>query len=313
VLTGGEFLSHKFKPSLKEILSDLYDLYVYIDGIFVKGEDAKISVWDHGFLYGDGVFEGIRAYDGMIFKLDNHIDRLFDSMKAIGIENFPLSKDELKKAVIETLRKNSLRDAHIRIIVTRGTGRPGLDPRRSVRPSVIIMTYPFPPWLGVKPLRVLTASIRRKSPYSIDAKIKSLNYLDNVLAKLQAVSAGFDEALMLSLDGCVAEGTGENIFIVKGEKLYTPPPIAALHGITRATVMELANKMGFETIEKNLTLQEIYTADEIFLTGSGAEIVPVKEIDGRKIGTKAPGPITHKIIETYKKYVRTKYTTPIYE
>ena len=306
------YSSEKFIPDLKGVLGDLYDLYVYIDGKFLRGEDAKISVFDHGLLYGDGVFEGIRAYDGAVFKLDEHIDRLHDSAKAIGIDKIPLTKQELKEALLETLRRNRLQNAHIRVIITRGAGKPGLDPRRSVRPSVIVSAYPFPPLLGEKPVRLITASIRRKS-YSIDAKIKSLNYLDNVLAKLQAAAVGVDDAIMLDVDGSVGEGTGENLFVIKNEKIFTPSTLAALHGITRATVMQLAQKLGYEVCEKTVTIQELWTADEVLLSGTGAEITPVAEIDGRKIGKEAPGPITQKIRDAYKAYVKKEHRTPIYK
>jgi branched-chain amino acid aminotransferase len=298
--------------SLKEMLKDLYDQYVYIDGKFVKGEEAKISVWDHAFLYGDGVFEGIRAYDGKVFALDEHLNRLFESAKALNIV-IPISKEELGQAILETLRKNKLKDAHIRPIVTRGVGRPGMDPKRAVRASVVVLAYPFPPYAGEKPLRMIISSIRRKSPYAVDSKIKSLNYLDNILAKQQATAASVDEAVMMDVNGCVAEGTGENIFVVKNGKLYTPTTVAALDGITRRIVMELASKFGVEVQEKSITYQELYVADEVFLTGTGAEIVAVKEIDGRIIGNGEPGPLTEKITQEYKQYVRTTKVTPIYE
>jgi len=304
-----ELFAEKFQPSLKECVGALYDRYVYIDGRFVKGEEAKISVWDHGLLYGDGVFEGIRAYDGKVFKLDEHIERLLHSAKALKI-TVPLTKEELKRVVLETLRINGLKDAHVRIIVTRGPGIPGLDPKRAARPSVIVTAYPYPPLLGRKPIRLKTASIRRKSPHSIDARIKCLNYLDSILAKLEAVAAGADDAVMLDVNGFVAEASAANIFVVKGSTIYTPPPIAALHGITRATVMEIARELGYRVEEKNLTLYDLYTADEVFLTGTATEIAPVEEIDGRKI-PKAPGPITQQIINAYQKHVREKSITPI--
>jgi branched-chain amino acid aminotransferase len=297
--------------SLKERLKDLYDQYVYIDGEFVKGEEAKISVFDHGFLYGDGVFEGIRAYDGNVFALDEHLDRLYESAKALSIA-VPIGKKELGQAILETLRKNKLKNAHIRPIVTRGVGRPGMDPKRAVRPSVIIMAYPFPPYAGEKPLRTIISSIRRKSPYSVDSKIKSLNYLDNILAKLQATAANVDEAIMMDMNGFVAEGTGENLFVVKNGKMYTPYPVAALEGVTRRIVMELASKLGIEVYERNLTYQELYVADEVFLTGTAAEIVAVKEIDGRTIGNGEPGPITETMIKEYKQYVRINKLTPVH-
>ena len=304
-------MSEEFHPDLKGILKDLYELYVYIDGKLVRGEDAKISMFDHGFLYGDGVFEGIRAYDGAIFKLDEHIDRLYDSAKAIGID-VPLTKEALKKAILETVRKNNLQNCHIRPIITRGAGRPNLDPRMSVRPSVIVMAYPFPPSLGEKPLRLMTSSLRRKS-YSIDAKIKCLNYLDNILARLQAVTAGFDDAIMLDIDSSVAEGTGENVFFVKNERICTPLTTAALQGITRATVIELSRKLGYEVCERTVTIQEIWTADEAFYAGTGVEIASIAQIDGRNIGKNTPGSITKKIMSAYREYVRKEHRTPIWK
>jgi branched-chain amino acid aminotransferase len=308
-----EFLSEKFQPSLRTILGELFNLYVYIDGRFLKGEEAKVPVWEHAFLYGDGVFEGIRAYQDQIFKLDEHIDRLYDSAKGIGIENVPLSKDEMKQAIRETLKRNRLQDAHVRAIITRGSGQAGLDPKRCVRPSVVIMAYPFPPFLGEKPIRMITASVRRKSPHSVDAKIKSLNYLDNILAKLQAIVAGVDDAVMLDTNGCVAEATAENIFTVKAEKICTPIPTAALHGITRATILELARGLGYDVCERVITPQDLYAADEVFLTGTGTEIASVVKIDGRRIGLKAPGPITKRIQESYRDHVRREHGTPIHE
>lgn len=302
----------KFQPSLKEVVKELHDLYVYIDGRFVKGDEAKVSVWDHAFLYGDGVFEGIREYDGRIFKLDEHIDRLFDSAKGIGIR-VPLTKEEVKKVVVETVRRNGLRDAHIRPIVARGVGAPGLDPNRCPRASLIVMAYPFPPILGEKPVKLLTSSVKRKSPHSVDSKIKSLNYLDNILAKMQSSAVGCDDAIMLDVNGLVAEGTGENIFFVKNGVIYTPTTVAALHGITRATIMEIAADLGYKTVEKDITIQELYSADEVFLTGTGAEVTAVGEIDGRRIGSEAPGVITKKIREEYFNYVRSRYVTSVYK
>ncbi len=302
----------KFREGLKELIGDKYDLWVYIDGEFLKGDDAKIPVFNHGLFYGDGVFEGIRAYDGKVFKLDEHLDRLYASMKGISMIDLPITREELKEATLETLRRNNLKEAHIRIIVSRGPGPGGLNPFKCKRPSVYIMSYPFPGILGAEPVSLITSSIRRKSPHSVDAKIKSLNYLDNVLAKIQAIVAGVDDALMLDVRGFVAECTGENIFVVKENKVMTPFTHAALEGITRATIMDMAKEFGYEVYEKDTTIQELYSADEVFLCGSGAEIVPVGEIDGREIGIKQPGPVTEKIRKAYFELVKTKHITPIY-
>jgi len=295
-----ELFADRFQPSLAEIVNEFYgDLYVYIDGKFLKGAEARIPVYDHGLLYGDAVFEGIRVYDGKAFKLDEHLDRLYDSAKGLMI-SVPLTKDEIKQVIEKLLELNQLREAHARPIVTRGSGRTGINPDRATRPSVIVMAYPMQPLLGHKPVRLMISSIRRKSPYSIDGRIKSVNYVDSILAKLQATAAGADDAIMLDLSGFVAEVTTENIFVVRDERIFTPEITAALHGITRNTVMSEARRLGYEVVEKNLTYQELYTADEVFLTGTAAEIVPVGEIDGRVIGTGEVGPVTGRLMEAYR-------------
>jgi branched-chain amino acid aminotransferase len=275
--------------------------YVYIDGVFVPREEAKISVWDHGLLYGDGVFEAIRVYDWNIFKLKEHTDRLFESAKAIMI-NIPLSKDELISKVVELVRKNNLRYGYIRIIVTRGVGPMGVDPRNCKKPTIIIMTERREPIWGERPIVVITSSIRRIPPECIDPKIKSLNYLNNILAKIEAINAGADEAVMLNIQGYVSEASTENIFIVKSSVLYTPPLEAGiLRGITRETVMEIAKDLNIPVFERNLTLHDLYTADEVFLVGTAAELAPVVKIDGRIINDGKPGPIFRRIYEEYKK------------
>lgn len=304
--------SEKLDVDLRESMEDFYELYAYVNGEFVKGNDAKISVWDYGLMYGDGVFEGIRCYNAGIFKLDDHIDRLYCSAKAIGIVDIPLTKEEMKTAVVETVKKNSLRDAHIRIIVTRGPGKPGINPKRPKKRTIIITAYPYPAMYDDNAgLRLITSAIRTKSPYSIDAKIKCLDYLDHMLAKIQAQTANADDAIMLDNNSCVAESTGANIFIVVKNRLYTPFLTAALAGITRATIMELAQKIGYEASEKDITVYDLYNADEVFLTGTGTEISPVAEIDGRKIGSKTPGPITSKLRQVYADLVNKEYRTPV--
>ena len=304
----------KFKPDLEDIIKELgwYDLYIYYDGKFVNGKDSKISLYDPGVLNAYACFEGIRAYDGKIFKLDQHLDRLYDSAKGIGLK-IPLAKEELKQVIILTMRKNNLKEAHIRPVIFRGPGKFGLDPHGAVRPTVVVMCTPRPPYLGVKPIKMIISSVRRKSPISVDAKIKSNSYIDSILAHLQAAAAGMDDAIMLDSDGYVAEATGSNISIVKDKKLYTPPVVACLHGITRDTVMEIAGRLGYEAQEKLITPHDLYTADEVFLTGTAAEIVPVAEIDGRKIGVEAPGPVTKELQEKFRKYVLEEHVTPIYE
>lgn len=297
---------------LKEALGSIFDLYVYVNGKFERCYDAKISAWDHGFMYGDAVFDTARFYNGRVFRLDEHIDRLYDSLKGIWLE-IPLTRDELKNVVLETIRKNNLRDGQIRVIVSRGVGLPGLDPRRVKMTSIVVYATPLPPLLGTKPVRLLVSSVRKKSPVSMDSKIKCTNYLDSILAKIQSVVAGFDDAIMLDPTGLVAECSGENIFIVRKHKLYTPSSTACLEGITRETVIMLAKILGYEVQEKDITVQELYRADEIFLTGTAAEIVPVSEIDGRKIGVGAPGPITKKIVDAFRKCVKEEYLTPVYE
>jgi len=275
--------------------------YVYINGVFVPREEAKISVWDHGLLYGDGVFEAIRVYDWNIFKLKEHIDRLFESAKAIMI-NIPLSKDELISKVVELVKKNNLRYGYIRIIVTRGVGPMGIDPRNCKKPTIIIMTERREPIWGERPIVAITSSIRRIPPECIDPKIKSLNYLNNILAKIEAINAGADAAIMLNIQGYVSEASTENIFIVKNSILYTPPLEAGiLRGITRETIMEIAKDLNIPVFERNLTLHDLYTADEVFLVGTAAELAPVVKIDGRIINDGKPGPIFRRIYEEYKK------------
>jgi len=275
--------------------------YVYIDGFFVPREEAKISVWDHGLLYGDGVFEAIRVYDWNIFKLKEHINRLFESAKAIMI-NIPLSKDELISKTVEIVKKNNLRYGYIRIIVTRGVGPMGVDPRNCKKPTIIIMTERREPIWGERPIVAITSSIRRIPPECIDPKIKSLNYLNNILAKIEAINVGADAAIMLNIQGYVSEASTENIIIVKNSFLYTPPLEAGiLRGITRETIMEIAKDLNISVVERNLTIHDLYTADEVFLEGTAAELAPVVIIDGRIISDGKPGPIFKKIYEEYRK------------
>ena len=275
---------------------------VYIDGKYYDKQDAKISVFDHGLLYGDGVFEGIRAYNGRIFKLKEHIDRLFCSAKAILLK-IPMSRSALMRAVVEACRQNRIRDGYIRLVVTRGVGTLGLNPNRCKKPSVIIIADKiqlYPPRLYELGLEIVTVPTARNLHSALNPAIKSLNYLNNILAKIEANQAGCEEAVMLNAEGFVAECTGDNIFIVKNGKLLTPPLSAgALYGVTRQTVMELAAGSGIPVAELNLTRYDLFNADECFLTGTGAEIIPVVKIDGRVIGTGKPGPITRKLVASY--------------
>lgn len=288
---------------LSESMKDMFDLWVFMDGNLVKGNDANISVWDHGLLYGDGIYEGIRVYNGKIFKLEAHLDRLFDSARAIQL-NMPYTPEQFAGAIVATLRANNLRDAHIRPVVTRGPGKPGLDPRRTIRSSVIVLASAAPPTFGDKSVRLLTAAIRRKAPLSIDGRIKSLNYLDNIMAKLQANAFGADDALMLDPSGFVVEATASNIFLVKDHKLITPELTAALPGITRHVVIELAAKKIGQAQERPVSLSDLYTADEVFVAGTASEIAAVGEIDGRIIGDGKTGPLTAEIKEDYRKLVQ---------
>lgn len=278
---------------------------VYVNGELVPAEKASVSVFDHGFLYGDGVFEGIRVYKGRIFKLDEHIERLYDSAHVIMLK-IPLSREEMRKAVIDTVRANGIMDGYIRLVVSRGPGDLGLDPRKCKNPTVVIIADTiqlYPKELYEKGLRVVTVPTRRNITEALNPRIKSLNYLNNIMAKIEANNFGdfVHEAIMLDVNGYVVECTGENIFIVDKGKLVTPPTyIGALEGITRNTVISLARDMGIEVEESLLTRYNLYVADECFLTGTAAEVAPVAEIDGRKIGEKVPGEITSKLLKGFR-------------
>jgi branched-chain amino acid aminotransferase len=280
---------------------------VYIDGKFYDQKSAKISVFDHGLLYGDGIFEGIRAYNGRVFKLREHIDRLFASAKAIMLE-IPMSHAAVMKATVDTCRRNKIRDGYVRLVVTRGVGSLGLDPNRCETPSVIIIAggiQLYPAELYQKGMAIVTVPTTRNLVNAVNPAIKSLNYLNNVLAKIEAINAGVQEAIMLNTDGFVAECTGDNLFIVKDGRVFTPPLSAgALYGITRQTVMELARESGISATETNLTRYDLFVADECFLTGTGAEIIPVTKIDGRVIGNGRPGPVTHDLVTRYHALTR---------
>ena len=278
-------------------------MLIYLNGKLVDKEKAVVSVFDHGLLYGDGVFEGIRCYDGLIFKLNEHIDRLYRSADAIGLK-IPATKASLVKAAIETLKANHLNSAYIRLVVTRGPGDLGLDPRKCKTPMVFIITDKialYPEKFYREGLEIITAKTKRNPTSALDPRIKSLNYLNNILAKIDAIKSGSEEAIMLTYNDYVAECTGDNIFVVKNDQLMTPPAdVGALEGITRGTVIDLAKKMGIRFQEALFRIEDVYSSDEVFLTGTAAEIIPVTKIDRRKIGVGAPGAITIRLMEEFK-------------
>ncbi|HHV82148.1 MAG TPA: branched-chain-amino-acid transaminase, partial [Tepidanaerobacter syntrophicus] len=274
-------------------------------------EEAKISVFDHGFLYGDGVFEGIRAYNGRVFKLKEHIDRLYNGARGVMI-NIPLTKEEMTEVVLETLRRNQLRDAYIRLVISRGAGDLGLDPKKCSKPTIVCIADKivlYPEELYEKGMEIITAATRRNRPEGVNPQMKSLNYLNNIMAKLEANLAGAPEALLLNNEDYVAECTGDNIFIVKNGVLITPPPyVGILVGITRNAIIEAAERLGIKVEEKVFTRYEVFTADECFLSGTAAEAVPVVKVDGRPIADGKPGPITKQIIKEFKELIKTEGT-----
>jgi branched-chain amino acid aminotransferase len=282
-------------------------LKIYISGKLYDKEDAKISVYDHGLLYGDGVFEGMRSYSGKVFRLRQHLDRLWDSARAIWLE-IPLTKDELAKAVNDTLSANGIQDGYIRLIVTRGAGALGLDPNRCSNPQVIVIAdhiQMYPKEMYENGLTIITASTIRNHSAALSPRIKSLNYLNNIMAKIEGLQAGCIEALMLNAKGEVAECTGDNIFIVRNGILQTPPIDAGiLEGITREAVLELAAELKIPVQQIGLVRHDIFIADECFLTGSAAEIIPVVKLDSRTIGTGQPGPLTRKLTERFHRLTR---------
>lgn len=280
---------------------------IFLDGKLVDKEQAVISVYDHGLLYGDGVFEGIRVYSGRVFRHQDHIDRLYESARAIRL-TIPLTPEEMVKAVEETVAANNLNDGYVRLVVTRGAGSLGLDIRRTSHPMVIIIADTislYPEEMYEKGMEIITASTIRNHPGALSPRIKSLNYLNNILAKIEGTDAGCAEALMLNHLGQVAECTGDNIFIVKNGVLKTPPTDAGiLEGVTRNVVMELAREAGIEVREMSLIRHDLYVADECFLTGTAAEVISVTKLDGRPIGAGVPGPITRQLRTRFQAYVR---------
>ena len=290
------------------------NLKIYIDGTFYEQSEAKISVFDHGVLYGDGVFEGIRFYQDRVFRLDEHMDRLWDSAKAISLD-IPLSRTALIDATLETIRQNDLHDGYIRLLVTRGVGSLGLSPDSCRRPSIVIIAATialYPDSLYEKGLTLATCSVRRIPPGALSPRIKSLNYLNNILAKIEAQQAGAAEGVMLNEQGYVAECTGDNLFVVKNGVISTPPVNAGiLAGVTRAVVFELAEKNGIPIKEEDLTRYDILVADECFLTGTAAEVIAAVQMDRRPIGNGQPGPVTLKLVEEFRGLTRST-GTPIY-
>jgi len=281
---------------------------IYINGKFYEKNAAKISVFDHGLLYGDGVFEGIRSYNRLVFKLREHIDRLYESAHSIML-SIPLTKEQMVKAVVQTLKANNLDNAYIRLIVTRGEGDLGLDPRKCAGHATIIIIADkivlYPEKLYKNGLSIVTVPTVRNLPEALNPQIKSLNYLNNILAKIEAVNAGCDEAIMLDSLGYVAECTGDNIFIVKNNHLYTPPQcMGTLRGITRDSILEIARKNNISVHEHVVTRHEVYISDECFLTGTAAEIIPVVKVDGRAIGSAKPGKMTLNLMKKFKELTK---------
>jgi len=282
-------------------------MLIYIDGELRPREEALVSVFDHGLLYGDGVFEGIRVYNRRIFRLEAHLDRLYDSARAIALE-MPLVPAEMAEAVRRTVRENRKEDGYIRLIVTRGVGDLGIDPRKCARPTLIIIVTDiqvYPAALYTAGIKVITSATRQVSHQAFDPRIKSLNYLKNVLAKVDATRAGAEEAIMLNEDGFIAECSADNLFVVRGGALLTPSPLdGALEGVTRGAILSLAAEAGLDAREARLTRFDVYTAAECFLTGTGAEVMPVVEADGRGIGDGKPGPISRRLQEAFHSLAR---------
>lgn len=280
---------------------------VFLNGKFVPESEARISVYDHGFLYGDGVFEGIRAYHGRIFRLSEHVDRLYESAKALALE-IPMKKEEMSELLLEACRVNGLRNAYIRPIVARGVGDLGLDPRKCKQATVVVLAREFGALYGdkyEKGLKLCTVSVRRNSPNSLSPNIKSLNYLNNIMARLEVNAQGCDEGIMLDMTGFVSEATADNIFLVKRGVVITPPTYNSLKGITRQAVIDIAKELGYEVREEPITMFDVYNADEIFITGTAAEIAPCVVVDSRTIGEGRPGPITKHLIEGFRRLTGT--------
>ncbi|MGH2398445.1 MAG: branched-chain-amino-acid transaminase [bacterium] len=289
-------------------------LVTYVNGAFVPKDEAKISVYDHGYLYGDGIFEGIRVYGGRVFRLEQHLDRLYESARYLMLD-IPLARDELRSAILETVRRSGLRDAYIRPVISRGVGDLGLDPRKCKTPTVVIIVDTiqlYPKDAYERGLRMITATTRKVRPDALSPQTKSLNYLSNIMARMEANQAGVDEAIMLNSEGYVCECSADNLFLVRDGEAWTPPPyVGILKGVTRGAVIELARDLGIPLMEKVFTLHDVYTADECFLTGTGAEVGPVVEVDGRTVADGRPGIITLRLVAAFRELVR-REGTPVY-
>ena len=289
-------------------------LQIYIDGEFFDQANAKVSVFDHGLLYGDGIFEGIRFYNGRVFRMEEHMERLWESARSICLD-IPISRQEMDEALLETIRQNDLRDGYVRLIVTRGVGNLGLNPAQCKRPSIIIIATTialYPEELYERGLTVVTVPTRRMGSATLNPAIKSLNYLNNVLARIEANLSDADEALMLNDAGNIAECTADNVFVVKRGQIMTPPITAgALRGITRSVVFDIAAELGIKISEPELTRHDLYIADEAFLTGTAAEVIPMIKVDGRTIGNGTPGEITNRTIARFRELTR-ESGTPIF-
>src|SRR5436190_9542530 len=282
-------------------------LKIWIDGKLVDKSEAKISVYDHGLLYGDGVFEGIRVYSSKIFELEAHLDRLWNSAKAIRLQ-IPITRDEISKAMYETVKANNFTDCYIRLVVTRGVGDLGLDPKKCAKPSVFVISdliAVYPKEMYEKGIAVITASVIRNHPNALSARVKSLNYLNNILAKIEANDAGVPEAIMLNHEGNVAECTADNLFIVRDGVVYTPTTYdGILEGVTRKVIIQLCAQLAIPLVEKTLQRHDLYIAEEMFLSGTGAEVIAVTKIDGRVIGSGTAGSLTRRVMEAFHKHVR---------
>jgi len=277
-------------------------MLIYIDGKFLPTDQAKVSVFDHGFLYGDGVFEGIRAYNGRVFRLKEHLDRLYDSAKTIDLKP-PLTKEEMGEVICEVLRRNNLNDAYIRPIISRGRGDLGLDPRKCPEPTVVVIATSWGAMYGDlydKGLKAITVSVRRNPAEALPPNVKSLNYLNNILAKIEANYKGGDEAIFFDTNGYVSEGSGDNLYIVKNGEILTPMTLNNLRGITRMVLLEIAKSLGIPVRETNLGYFDLYSADEVICTGTAAEVAPITWIDGRTIGNGKPGPVTRQLMAAFK-------------
>jgi len=289
-------------------------IVTYVDGRFVPKAEATVSVYDHGFLYGDGVFEGIRAYNGRVFKLVEHVDRLFQSAHTLQLK-IPMTQEGMREAIVETVRRSGLKDAYIRPVISRGRGDLGIDPRKCPTPTVVIIVDTiqlYPQEAYQKGLRMVTTSTRMRPLDVLNPRIKTCNYLSNILGRLEVNLAGMDEGLMLTTSGYVAECTADNVFIVKGGRVLTPPvSVGILEGITRQTVLDLCGTLRIPAVEQMMALHDVYTADECFLTGTGAELGPVVQLDGRAIGGGTPGPVTHRILKAFREFAA-REGTPVY-